>query len=157
MDKELEQLNDLKQRFDYMFYGPHIGLDIYRGWLNDFVAVCEAIDALLGDNKRGFHWKQIKEKYGFARYYFDTNEVRPMRLSISDGKGVHEITYGLDGHEIEQAITKICNDAEQASATKCIVCGDPAVIKTYGGWAVCACEKHSPDVPGDPLKKAVVK
>lgn len=157
MDKDLERLNELKQRFPYMFSGPHIGLDIFRGWLGDFIKACEAIDTLLGENKRGFHWKQIKEKYGFARYYFDTDAVRPMRLSIRDGKGVHEITHGLEGLDIEQAITKICNDAEQASLKKCIVCGEPAEIRNYGSWAVCACEKHSSDVSSDHLKKAVIK
>ncbi|GKT26180.1 hypothetical protein [Acidovorax sp. SUPP3334] len=157
MDEEIEQLTELKQRFPYMFSGPHIGLDIYRGWLSDFINACEAIDALLAEDKRGFHWKQTKAKYGFARYYFDTDAVRTLRLSFSDGKGVYEVTKGLDGHDIEQRINKICNDAEQASMTKCIVCGGSAEIKSYGSWAVCACEKHSPDVPGNHLKSAVLR
>jgi hypothetical protein len=157
MDKELEQLNELKQRFSYMFTGPHIGLDIHRGWLSDFIKACEAIDALLAEDKRGFRWKQIKAKYGFARYYFDTDFVHTMRLSISDGKGVYELTNGLEGHDIEQQINKICNDAEQTSMTKCMVCGDPAEIRAYGNWDICACEKHSPDVPGEHLKKAVIR
>ncbi|MDO8742019.1 MAG: hypothetical protein Q7J45_00580 [bacterium] len=157
MDKELEQLNELKQRFAYMFTGQNLGLDIYRGWLSDFITACEAIDALLGNDKRGFHWRHTKEKHGFARYYFRTDEVRPFRLSISDGKGLREITTGLDGHEIEQQIAKLCSVAEMASLTKCMVCSAPATIQRYGGWAVCACEKHSPDVPGDHLKKAVIR
>lgn len=157
MDKELQQLSDLEERFAYMFASPNLGLDIYRGWLPDFIDACEQIDVVLGGDKRGFHWRQIKEKYGFARYYFRTDSVHPMRLSISDGKGVYEITKGLDGHEIEQQIAQICSNAEQASLTKCIVCGDTAAIKTYAGWAVCACEKHSPDVPGDHMKKAALK
>lgn len=75
MDKELQQLSDLEERFAYMFASPNLGLDIYRGWLPDFIDACEQIDVVLGGDKRGFHWRQIKEKYGFARYYFRTDSV----------------------------------------------------------------------------------
>jgi hypothetical protein len=157
MDQELGQLNDLKQRLSYMFAGPNIGLDIYRGWLPDFIKACEAIDALLGDDKHGFYWKQTKAKYGFARYYFNTDAVRTMRLSISDGKGLYEITKGIEGHEIEQQINKICNEAEIASMKKCIACGDPAEIRAFGSWDYCVCDKHSPNLPGDHLKNAAIR
>ena len=60
IDKDLALLNDLKERFSYMFAGPHAGIDIYRGWLADFASACEQIDALLGDDKRGFHFTQCK-------------------------------------------------------------------------------------------------
>ena len=157
MDKELQQLNDLKARFSYMFAGPHIGLDIYRGWLIDFVAACETIDALLSDNKIGFHFSQTKEKHGWARYYFDTDRANLMRVSFREEGGIVEQIFGLkDEHEIEKQIAEILFDAERKSMTKCMACGDTATIRTYGGWDVCACEKHSPGVPGDHLKNAAI-
>lgn len=60
IDKDLAQLNALKARFSYMFDSPSSGIDIYRGWLADFASACEQIDALLGDDKRGFHFTQCK-------------------------------------------------------------------------------------------------
>lgn len=157
MDKELEQLNELKQRFSYMFEVRGLGFDFYRGWLPDFIKACEAIDAVLGDDKRGFYFSQIKEKYGGARYYFRTDGVRPIRLSIHDGKGVRELTTGIEGHDIEQQIAKILNDAEKKSMTTCSVCGVPATIQNCHGWALCVCEKHAPEKRCEHYKIALIK
>lgn len=157
MDKEVDQLNQLMKRFPYMFAGQQLGIDIYRGWLAEFVELCEAIDGVLGENKRGFYWRQIKEKHGSARYYFRTNAARPMRLSLSDGKSVREITTGLDGHEVEQQIAKLCHDAEVKSATKCSVCGVPAKIQNCHGWHLCVCEKHAPTERGGHHPTALVR
>lgn len=157
IDKDLALLNDLKKRFSYMFNGPNLGIDIFRGWLLDFVEACEKIDALLGVDKRGFHFTQCKEKYGWARYYFSTSGGRINKISARFKDGIREITSGLEGHEIEHQITKILGDAEEKSMKKCIVCGAPAEIRTYGRFECCACEKHSPDVLGDHLKTAALK
>ena len=143
-DKELEQLEDLKRRFGYMFETPRQGLDFYRGWLADFISACEQIDALLGADKLGFRFTQAKEKYGWARYYFSTDRANPMRLSLRHARGVHEITTGLeDGHDIEKAIAGILSDAEEKSMRKCVVCGAPAEICDFDGWLICACEMHA--------------
>lgn len=157
MDKQLEQLNELERRFSYMFAGRQLGIDIYRGWLADFVELCEAIDGILGENKRGFYWRQVKEKYGFARYYFRTDEVHSVRLSMSDGKSVREINTGLEGHEVEQKISKVCHDAEVKSATKCSVCGEPSSIQNCLGWLLCVCEKHVPTERGGHHASALVR
>ena len=157
MDKELQQLNELKARFSYMFSSPHAEIDIYRGWLPDFIEACEAIDTLLCDDKKGFHFSQRKEKYGWARYYFLSNGVRINKISMRFSGGIREITTVPAGYEIEHQITKILNDAEEKSMKKCIVCGALAEIRTYGRFECCACEKHSPDAPGDQLKKALVR
>ena len=157
-DREVEQLHELKVRFAYMFGTPVMGLDFYRGWLPDFITACEKIDAVLGEDKRGFRFVQAKEKHGWARYYFSTDRVRPMRLSIHDGNGLHELTTGLeDEHVIEKAIAAILTEAEKNSMGKCIVCGAPAEIRRFGGWLVCACEAHDPDKPGDPLARALLR
>lgn len=157
-DRELEQLQELKQRFSYMFETPALGLDFYRGWLPDFITACEKIDGVLGEDKRGFRFVQAKEKYGWARYYFSTDRARPMRLSINDGNGVHELTTGLaEEHEIEKAISGILTAAEKDSTGKCIACGSPGEIRRRGGWLVCTCEAHGPDQPGEPLARALLR
>ena len=157
-DRELEQLHALKSRFGYMFETPALGLDFYRGWLPDFITACEEIDAALGYDKRGFRFVQAKEKYGWARYYFATDGVKPMRLSINDGNGVHELTTGLnEEHDIERTIAGILSAAEKNSMGKCIVCGSHAEIRRFGGWLVGACEAHDPNKPGDPLARALLR
>ncbi|MBU1359762.1 MAG: hypothetical protein KKC79_19370 [Gammaproteobacteria bacterium] len=155
---EFEQLQNLKQRFGYMFQTPLLGLDFYRGWLSDFISACEEIDAALGDDKRGFHFTQAKEKYGSARYYFSTNAVSPLRLSISDPNGLLELTTGLkDEHDVEKRIAIILHAAEKQSLHKCILCGATGKVRRFGGWLACACEVHGADQSGDALRSAVVR
>lgn len=59
--------NELKARFQYMFVGPNIGLDMYDGWTPILAQACAEIDAILSPQKQGFHFSQVKEKYGSAR------------------------------------------------------------------------------------------
>ena len=59
--------NELKARFQYMFAGPNIGLDMYDGWTPILAQACAEIDAILSPQKQGFHFSQVKEKYGSAR------------------------------------------------------------------------------------------
>ena len=157
-DPELEQLEALKRRFGYMFLPPNQGLDFYRGWLADFISACEQIDAVLGEDKRGFSFRQTKEKYGAARYYFSTDRATPMRLSIVVGKGVHELTSGLrDEHDVEKRIVEILNDAEVKSSRKCIACGSPATVQEIERWLVCVCEEHHPSKVREFLSRAVLR
>ena len=63
-------VEQLKARFAYMFVGRPISMEFYDGWLPVFAQACEQIDEVLGENKRDFHWVQVKEKFGSARFYF---------------------------------------------------------------------------------------
>ena len=158
MDKELEQLNELKQRFGYMFAGPHIGLDIYRGWFHDFAQACEQIDALLVNDKIGFHFSQIKEKYGWSRYYFDTDRANLMRISTRDGDGIVESIFGLkDEHDIEKQIASILSDAEQKSMHKCINCSGPAEIRKVHAMLLCVCDAHAYEGRGEAVRHAIIR
>ena len=151
------QLRDLKNRFAYMFDRPSMGFDFYCGWLDDFIAACEAIDDLLGDDKRGFCFSQIKEKYGWARYYFKTDHVRPMRLSITSPRGVHETVKGLsDEHEIEKNIAKILLAAEEKSMHKCMNCGAPAEIRKLNNMLICVCDEHAHEERGEAVRCALI-
>lgn len=155
---EFKQLQDLKQRFAYMFETPVLGLDFYRGWLADFIRACEEIDAVLGDDKRGFRFTQTKEKYGSARYYFSTDAVTPLRLSINDGQGLRELTTGLkDEHDTEMQIATILHEAEKKTAHTCMLCGAPGEVHRFGGWLACACRAHGADKSGESLRNAVVR
>ena len=116
-DEQLMALRALKARYPYMFVRPHIGQDFYRGWLADFIVACNAIDELLGADKRGFHFRQLKEKYGWARYYWATDQVTPLRLSLIANGGVLERQYGLDSADrVDQQICQILLAAEKSLA-----------------------------------------
>lgn len=149
-------LRALKMRYEYMFARPHNGRDFYRGWLPDLIVACDAIDHLLGENKRGFHLGQVKEKFGSARYYWSTGQVKPLRLSLITNGGVLERAYGLESaNSVEKQIGQFLMAAEQSSRYKCIVCSERAEIRSFGGWLLATCDRHGPDVmPKEVLFKA---
>ncbi len=72
---EPSQLGDLLARFQYMF--PLGGSErirayvFFRGWMPVFGSLCEQIDARLGDDKRGFEWLKIREKFGAPSFAYN--------------------------------------------------------------------------------------
>ena len=113
--------SELVAKYPYMFGGPNIGIDLYEGWMPTFEVACDAVNTLLGSDKAGFHFSQVKEKYGSARIYWDS-KIRDKKL--------------------ERAISQLLKHAEEATESLCIVCGASAEIKEYGGWFACLCDLH---------------
>lgn len=114
---------ELQARFPYMFEGPNIGLDLCDGWLPILTVACEKVDAILGPDKAGFFFHQIKEKYGGARFYFGGSATMT--------------------EEIWKAIQAVLDNAETATETACMRCGAPAQIELYGTWYACLCQVHA--------------
>lgn len=119
--KNMKSKAELKAKYPYMFEGANIGIDLHDGWLPTFAAACDAVDKLLGVDKAGFHFSQVKEKFGSARIYWESKVL---------------------DKEVEKGITRLIDGAEKATESLCMVCGAPAEIKKYGGWFACLCEVH---------------
>ena len=114
--------DDLSKRFPYMFSGRNIGLSVGDGWMDLFAKLCEDIDALLGDDKRGFHWVQLKEKFGTARFYYGQE---------------------LGDDAVFSEIADLVNAAEQMTHTMCMQCGQPGKPNVKYGWVLTLCETHA--------------
>lgn len=84
---------DLIASFPYQFAGENIGIEFYRGWMDLFSRLCFAIDEALGDDKRGFHWSQVKEKWGAMRAYHHIDRTAeganyaPVKISSQQPNG----------------------------------------------------------------------
>jgi hypothetical protein len=111
----------ITERFPYMFTGKNIGLDVPDGWCQTFETLCQDIDAELGDDKRGFHWCQCKEKLGVARWYWDMgpDQDRP------------------------DVIHKLVNHAMAKTHHQCAVCGEPGQIDYEVHWMLTLCPLHT--------------
>ena len=118
----------LKAKYPYMFAGENMGLSIARGWFSIFVKLCEEIDALLGENKRGFHWVYIKEKMGSARLHWDLDR---------DAEDALE-----DRAELRTCIRDLVAQATSMTHSHCAVCGEPGRLQHHGGWQLVLCEDH---------------
>ena len=132
-------VQDLVARFPYMFQGPHIGLNHFTGWFATFVQLCVAVDAVLGSDKRGFHWVQIKAKFGAARFYFAVDRRSPTR-----GENQSESGEGVVVDVPIAFVRALVDQAESITSHLCIRCGQPATTINLDGYVWTLCTDHRP-------------
>lgn len=134
----------LRARFPYMFAGKNIGFDLARGWFPAFVKLCEDIDALLGDDEHGFHWVQLKEKFGSARYYWEmAGNTARLHLSLVSEDGVLEVGPSDPKGSLAARIQRLVNEATDATRSCCIVCGEPATLDQSQPYVLMLCAHHT--------------
>ena len=97
----------LQQRFAYMFEGGNIGISIPKGWMPEFAKLWEQIDELLGDDKDGFHWRQCKEKFGSARWYWTIKGERKQALQIDIISGMQAVSTTLKSSKAAQPLPSL--------------------------------------------------
>lgn len=123
-------LSELMQRFPYQFEGNNIGIGIARGWNALFTKLCEDVDAITNDDPRGlhygFHWVQVKEKFGTARLHWAISGPRERCIDLVQA-------------------------AQRQIGEICIICGaTPANIDHTGGYLLNLCEYHAKQRKADP-------
>lgn len=116
---------ELKARFPYQFEGEQISMSYTHGWFHLFSRLCADIDEALGVDKRGFHWRQVKEKFGQARVYYQLDE------GVPDSEP-----------DLAKQLMTLKVAAELASSKVCAVCGRPGSIDQDLGWMLALCEEH---------------
>ncbi len=120
----------LKARYPYMFSSENIGLSFHRGWFPVFARLCQDIDALLGADKRGFHWTQLKEKFAGPA------TVTSLRMSDLAELGTAQ-------PPLARRIDELVRAAEVATRSLCIVCGQPATLNHDQPWILVLCGHHA--------------
>lgn len=119
----------LKLRYPYMFQGEHIGHSFHRGWFRPFAETCMDIDSLLGADKRGFHWTQLKEKFGSASWYFRMDKYP-----------------GEEEEALRKRVFERIMKGSSETTKKCIICGAPGTIDDGDGWYLLALCSHHTDL-----------
>ena len=139
--KNIQDIQSLEQRFDYMFRGPHISMEYYRGWFPGFVDLCVEIDAVLGKHKSWFRWVQVKEKLGGCRMHYS---LRPddFKEGLDEDDQVTEFPEELV--RIRAGVRQVVDYAARQMKKKCCVCGEFGVVDHHNGWLVTLCNFHLP-------------
>lgn len=116
-----EFVNSMETRFPAMFSEPYGGFAIGEGWWPIIEELCERIQShyewKLKNTKGGIPQvvvKQIKEKFGGLRFYYDGGDEYI--------RGLVDMTEGM--------CYRICE-----------VCGERGEVRR-GGWIVTLCDKH---------------
>jgi hypothetical protein len=150
LDRSMKnQLQELQEKFQYMFNGPNLGIDVAPGWMPGFETLCEQIDQLLGDDKRGFHWRQCKEKFGSARWYWQIKGRSPdVNIDLFSPVGVvRKVLKGKipakPDSDIPEQISALIQEAQAHTEHACIYCGEPGTLNKKDGYLLVLCEEHS--------------
>jgi hypothetical protein len=116
-----------------------------------FAELCAEIDRQLGDDKQGFFWRQVKEKFGSARFYYQFGKTQqPMRIDIIAPDGVmcfkaedKPRKAKSEREELQRKVGAMINKAEAMTNRMCIICGKEAEEKdATGGYMLVLCEHH---------------
>lgn len=149
--------DQLKQLFPYQFSDPYASFEFYRGWMPLVAGLCIEIDALLGDQREQFHWRQMKEKFGSARLYYalDGKAILIGDIHLPAGPQILRI-QPTEPSELFNQVDALVRAAEEASKHTCMVCGAVAETRSYAGYWQTLCDAHRPDVIGqDTVRKLV--
>ena len=154
MNKQLpSSLQEIQALYPYQFSNPVLGVAVAKGWMPVFAQLCADIDQLLGADHFGFHWSQVKEKFGSARFYYRFQGRKSgTRLDIQTPNGVwsqhvpaeRQIRTERDRsfQEIDQAVLKLTMAAEVATQRVCLLCGQPGVADAELGYVMVLCPGH---------------
>lgn len=146
----MNTIKQLQDRFPYMFEGQNIGISIARGWESLFVRLCEDIDKLLGPDKRDFHWVQVKEKFGSARFYWTMKNRSPsVRIDIISESGVVTPLVargeGRKPQSVSEQIDALVETTSHKIQRLCIVCGKPGAVNNDEPYVLVLCPDHAAD------------
>jgi hypothetical protein len=142
----------LKARFAYMFpEESSLGISFARGWLPLFERLCAEIDSVLGEERRRFHWVQVKEKYGSARFYWQLGRYdRPIAVDIIGPEATVSVKLPksrrrrpVESDEtLMERIGEIVRAAEDETRNICIACGELGQVDDTGGYLLVLCPEH---------------
>ena len=139
--KNMKDIQSLEQSFAYMFRGPYISIEYYRGWFQDFAGLCVEIDAVLGKHKSWFRWLQIKEKFGSCRMYYS---LVPDDFNEDLDEDDQETEFQEDLVRIRAGVGQVVDYATRQMKNKCCVCGEFGVVDHNNNWLVTLCNYHLP-------------
>lgn len=129
---------ELKARYPYQFAEPLISESYPRGWFPVFARLCSAIDELLGDNKYGFMWRQIKEKHGCGRFQYTLGFFS----KDSDDPEQGEYVRTFEEEKLADELALLIHGASRMTELRCVVCGGNGTIRSHEGYDLAVCDAH---------------
>lgn len=141
----------LTERYPWLFSGRHLGHDIMPGWLGLVEQLCCEVDQMVpADLKRddgtGFHFTQIKEKWGALRVYWGLGEAGGDIATVDVvSPGVLDTVriWAAPAIDRSEKVNAAIHSAEGRSATTCLFCGAPGRIRNSDGWFSASCGWHA--------------
>lgn len=127
----------VRERHITLFTGRDIGDRVGPGWWAILEEAFTSIEALV-KSKPGyqFHVRQIKEKFGGLRFYFQVTRQGEPADHYDEDSPVDEAR-----DELVDSIMNVIGQAEDKASETCEWCGEPG--HTGGdGWVKTLCDRH---------------
>ncbi len=133
--------------------GVYWTLDVCLGWLAAGLWTVAVLYATLGFRQFSFHFTQIKEKFGSARFYWTMRreaEDGPMRVKFNDFTESGQVVHLSRNKTLESAtnlaqrVAAIIDAAELETEHLCIACGKPGESTNRQGYVLVVCPEHAP-------------
>lgn len=101
--------------YPYMLDPEHLGLTLDPLWTPVFAQLCADIDRVLGQDKRGFHWRQLMQEQGQPLWYWCLGSQLDLAVGISQHQGQHGVTLinppGDPHNQLRMALNKLVTTA----------------------------------------------
>ena len=109
-----------------------------------------------GNQHKQFQWRQMKEKLGSARLYFnlDGQKVTVLDFHYPEGTQSH-LMLPKNPTDLFGQIHALVHAAQEETNTTCMVCGGVARTKSYGGYLQTLCDAHTPDAIGQDMVRVL--
>jgi len=143
----------LRSRYPYQFNDTELGVAVAQGWQTIFARLCADVDQVLGEDKRGFHWSQVKEKFGSARFYYQLGGRQPelrMDMHLRGGAVPHALPVkrsvrtdrDRSFEQVNTEIRKLAFQAERDTQRVCLVCGKEGSQDAHNDYIMVLCPEH---------------
>lgn len=166
------RLAQLQVHYPYQFQEPKLGISLAKGWARRFSRLCQEIDDVLGEDKQGFHWIQVKEKFGSPRFYFRFGSRQAdLRLDLQSPEGVYSQVLRVEGvdpegqndaaarlEQVRDQVRQLAFQAELDCKNVCLACGRPGKPDVGSGWVLVLCPEHialRKQIEGDPTRELI--
>jgi hypothetical protein len=128
----------VQKRYPALFDGKDIGSQVGAGWWPLLeTAFVEIVAVMQQYPDYRFAVRQIKEKFGGLRFYYN---IVPAAGEVDDDEDDRSSDYAVRSM-IGEAVGKIIDAAENEAYGICEVCGEPG-HHTNTGWVKVLCDKH---------------
>jgi hypothetical protein len=145
MKSAADELTRLVRKHPALFRGrrPRVASHVPAGWVGLVDALLSDLETTLGPATASFRVRQIKEKFGALRLYFELGRRGPVVVDTITPTGHETFVGGTAEGDLLGAIQSLIDVASEQSTKTCMVCGMPARLASHDGWLAARCASHA--------------
>jgi hypothetical protein len=124
---------------------PDVPSYVSPGWNELIGKLCTDLEHAAGADVGMLRVRQIKEKFGVLRLYWQLDEEGDVAIDAISPRGAQAVAAVFDEPDavLRQRIRGLVDAAESKSTETCETCGRPGRLASDGGWWRTRCPIHT--------------